>query len=132
MLSLTKKNIEDYLIRLGLEDFDTTNTTIDESGNLIVSFDPDLEFKGVRKKLLNNPLVVKKINSQGILSVELYDTIWVEGNEVHIATLFEVGTGKIGTRVKMIVKYVKALVNGQMKQFLGFEAYNNYYEMLQN
>ena len=39
--------------------------------------------------------------------------------------------GKVGTKIKMMVKSLDALVNGQMKQFLSFESYKNYSELIQ-
>ena len=39
--------------------------------------------------------------------------------------------GKVGTKIKVMVKSVEAEVNGKMKQFLSFESYKNYSELIQ-
>lgn len=131
MLSLSVKNIEDFTLRIGLEDYDTSNVSSDSTGDYIMSLDPDIEFESVKRRILNNPVMSKKIVNQGVLFTELFDTIWVDGFRTHIAILVECGMGKVGTKIKVMVKSVEAEVNGKMKQFLSFESYKNYSELIQ-
>jgi hypothetical protein len=131
MLSLSVKNIEDFVQKLGLDEFDLTNSSMDGSGDYVVTLDPDVNFSTVKKHILKNPVLNKKIVNQGVLFTEIYDTIWVEGHRVQVAILVECGIGKLGTKIKMMVKSVEAVVNGQLKQFLSFESYKSYCDLLQ-
>ena len=131
MLSLSVKNIDDFVSKLGLDDFDTSNSSMDASGDFVSVLDPDTGYEVVRRRILNNKVVSKKIVNQGVLFTELFDTLWIDGYRVNIAILVECGMGKVGTKIKMMVKSLDALVNGQMKQFLSFESYKNYSELIQ-
>ena len=131
MLSLSVNHVQDFLTKLGLDEFDTSNYSIDSSGDYIIVIDPDTDFSKVRNRILKNKALNKKVVNQGILFVELFDTLWIDGNRVKVAILAECGSGKIGTKVKIMVKSVDVLVKGQMKQFLGFNAYKNYLEIAQ-
>lgn len=131
MLSLSIKDIEDFVSRIGLEDFDTSNFSTDASGDYVIALDPDTKFSTVKRSILNNVVMRKKIVNQGVLFTEIFDTIWVEGHRVQVGILAECGIGKIGTKIKIMVKSVEAPINGQMKQFLSFESYKNYRDLIQ-
>lgn len=124
MLSL--KNIETVLNRLHLLDFNMANASSDDSGDFISVFDPDTKFSTVKGAIQNDKIFRSKIVNIGQLFVDIEDIIWVDGNKVLVAISFEQGIGAFGTKVKMMVKHIDAVVDGNVKSFLSFEAYNSY------
>lgn len=124
MLSLG--NIDVIMNRLHLLDFNASNVEMDQSGDFISVFDPDAQFGVVRRAIQSNTVFRKKIINMGQLFVDIEDTIWIDGNKVLVAVTFEQGIGAFGTKVKMMVKHLDVVVEGQMKSFLSFEAYNSY------
>lgn len=124
MLSL--KNMETILNRLHLLDFNIVNTKIDESGDFISVFDPDTNFASVRVAIQSDKIFRGKIVDMGQLFVDIEDIIWIDGNKVSVAISFEKGIGAFGTTMKMMVKHIDAVVDGNIKSFLSFEAYNSY------
>lgn len=130
MLSL--KNINDITSRIGLEDFSTDIVNLDQFGDMITVFDPDTDFVSVRGKVLANPVLFKKITSSSPVYVEYEDLIWDNGNQVKVGILINKGQNGFGTNIKVMVKSLKVSVNGEIKNFLGFEAYSHYLSLASN
>ena len=117
--------LDTYSNKTGLDfDFSAVN---EMSEDYLDATDPDLDFGSVREKILSDRVLSKRVVNQTVVSVELFDTLWDnDGNKVNISVLFSKGQLGFGTRVKVLVRTIDALVNGSIKSFLSIEAYNNY------
>lgn len=129
-MELSVQQLENLMTRIGVDEFDSTNKTVDPSGDFLEVIDPATNFGKVRRKILENVVVSKYIANQGINFVELYYPLWVDGFKAEVAIYFTIGPAKSGLKVKMVTKSLIAQVNGTTKRFLGFEAYNNYVSLL--
>lgn len=123
---LSVGNIEVLMNRLHLLDFNASNVSLDKSGDFISVFDPDTHFAVVKRAIQSNKIFNRKITDMGQLYIDIEDSIWIDGNKVTVAVSFEQGLGAFGTKVKMMVKHLDVVVEGSVKSFLSFEAYNNY------
>lgn len=123
---LSVGNIEVLMNRLHLLDFNVLNVELDKSGDFISVFDPDTQFAVVKRAVQNNKVFNRKITGIGQLYIDIEDSIWIDGNKVTVAISFEQGLGAFGTKVKMMVKHLDVVIEGAVKSFLSFEAYNNY------
>lgn len=123
---LSVGNVETLMNRLHLFDFNASNVEIDESGDYISVFDPDTDFEKVKRAIQNDKIFRMKVTNIGQLFVDLENTIWINGNKVLVSITIEKGIGAFGTKVKMMVRYLDVVIDGSIKSFLSFEAYNSY------
>ena len=131
---LSVKNLEDFISKVKYEDFDTSGAQVDDSGDLLTVVDSESRFLVIKKKVMENPILNKKIVSNGVDHVELVDdNVWIDGNRVRLAILVSpiISNTDTGVSIKMMVKTVEATINGETKMFLGFESYRAYKEMVQ-
>ena len=131
---LSVKNLEDFISKVKYEDFDTSGAQVDDSGDLLTVVDSESRFLVIKKKVMENPILNKKIVSNGVDHVELVDdNVWIDGNRVRLAILVSpiISNTDTGVSIKMMVKTVEATINGEKKMFLGFESYRAYKEMVQ-
>ena len=128
---LTLATVEAFLSKVGYSEFNTSNISIDSTGDYLITIDPDADFQRFRKLILKNPVLNKKIVDQGLNFVEIVDTVYFNDLRAKISVLSSVGLGGSGVKIKMLVKIVEAPVKGQLKKFLGFGAYEEYRDLVQ-
>lgn len=125
---LTVNLIEDFLQRVGLDDFDVGNVKVDISGDIIVAFDPDTRIEDVISAVeAYRPYRVRMVDN-GSNFVEVHDTVYVSGMPVKVAYLCCEGESGFGTIVKIMVKSISCAIRGEMKTFLGFDDLRRYKE----
>ena len=124
MLSIS--HVEDFLARIGFQDINFSIIDKDSFGDILVMFDPDTEYSKIRDAVQSNRAMRNKIVDSGLNYCELNDVIYIDGNKVSVAILCEQGIGNFGTNVKMMVKSVDYVLNGEVKSFLSFESLKNY------
>lgn len=129
MLSL--KNIDDFMMKIGV-DFNSSVSTKDTFGDLITAVDPDCDFSLVKKSIIKNINVNKKIVNQGLNFVEIFDCLWIDGDRINTAMFISAGSGGSGTSAKIMVKSIDTFANGKVRKFLSFESLSEYKAMIQN
>lgn len=124
MLSIN--NIEDFALKIGLIDSKFSVIQRDAFGDLIVAYDPDIEYLKVRKAIINNRSTRNSIVDSGLKFYELEDIVYIDGNKIRVAILCEEGSNGVGTSIKMMVKRVEYAIGTEVKSFLSFESLKSY------
>ena len=124
MLSI--RNIEDFMDRIGFYDSNFSVSKKDSFGDILCVFDPDSKYEDVKRALENSRPMRNKVVNSGVKYSEIHDTIYVDGNKVSVSILCEEGDNGFGLSVKMMVKSIDYMINGQVKSFLGFESLKSY------
>lgn len=126
---LETRNIENFLQRIGINEYSLTNIEMSDSGDYIKDFETNVDFDKVKKAIIQYAPYMNKITDNGLNFVEINDTILIRGFRTKVMYRIEKGEN-LGTVIKIMVKTVDAIVNGKPKQFLGFKALNNYIDTL--
>ena len=119
-------NIEDFMDRIGVYDTSFSISKKDSFGDMICVFDPDTNYDSIKRAIENSRPIRNKVVSSGVKHSEVYDTVYIDGNKVNVSILCEEGDNGFGLSVKMMVKSIDYVVNGQVKSFLGFESLKTY------
>ena len=119
-------NIEDFMDRIGVYDTSFSVSKKDAFGDMISVFDPDTDYNNIKRAIENSRPIRNKVVSCGVKYSEIHDTIYIDGNKVNISILCEEGDNGFGLSVKMMVKSIDYVINGQVKSFLGFESLKSY------
>ena len=119
-------HVNDFLERIGVSDMTYSVVSKDSFGDLISVFDPDFSYSTMRHAINSNRAISNKIEDSGLYHCEIHDTIYVDGNPVKISILCEQGENGFGTSIKIMVKHVSVVINGDMKSFLSFESLKSY------
>jgi hypothetical protein len=123
--------IDDFLIRIGVQDMQYSVTSRDAFGDIIKCFDADKSYNSINTAINNSRAMRDKITDSGINFTEIQDNIYVDGNRVKIAILVKVGDQGFGTEIRMMTKNVQVFLDGEMKTFLSFESMKNYIARLE-
>lgn len=119
-------HVNDFLDRIGVSDMTYSVVSKDSFGDLISVFDPDFSYSTMRHAINSNRAISNKIEDSGLYHCEIHDTVYVDGNPVKISILCEQGENGFGTSIKIMVKHVSVVINGDMKSFLSFESLKSY------
>ena len=119
-------HVNDFLERIGVSDMTYSVVSKDSFGDLISVFDPDFSYSTMRHAINSNRAISNKIEDSGLYHCEIHDTVYVDGNPVKISILCEQGENGFGTSIKIMVKHVSVVINGDMKSFLSFESLKSY------
>lgn len=123
-------NIEDFVSKLGLIDVKFNIIQKDSFGDLIVAYDPDVEYKKIRKAIMDNRDTRNNIVDSGLKFYEITETLYIEGYKTVVAVLCEEGSNGMGTVIKMMVKHIEYPIGSEIKSFLSFESLKNYLNRL--
>jgi hypothetical protein len=123
---LSRKLIDDFTQRMGLDDIEFTLMDKDMSGDIIAMFSPDTDFITVKDAIDKYSPYRSKIVDNGIEYVEIYDTVYIEGLRTKVAYLVSTGEQGFGVLIKAMTKSVECYVGGELKSFLSFEAMKAY------
>lgn len=129
MLSLTQ--VDDFLMRVGVQDMNYSVTSKDTFGDIISVFDPDMKYSTIRNAVNNSRPMRNKIVDSGTKYLEIHDDVYIDGNRVRVAILCEEGDSGFGTIIKVMVKTVDVFIGDEMKSFLSFESMKNYISRIQ-
>lgn len=119
-------HVDDFLMRISVQDMNYSVTSKDTFGDLISVFDPDTSYKEIDKAIQNSRPMRNKITDSGLNYTEISDDLYIDGYKVRVSILCEQGDNGFGTSIKIMVKTVEAFLDGEMKSFLSFESMKSY------
>ena len=123
---LQVSNIEEFIQRLGVEEFNPQLVAKSSHGDFIEVFDPDLDFDEVKSRADSYRPVYSRITDSGVDFFQVKDTIFVDGERTKVSYLVIRGENKFGTSAKILVNQVESYVGGELRVFLGFEDKEQY------
>lgn len=117
--------IENFLQRISV-DMDLTEVDRDGYGDIVAAFNPKADFLKVRQAIHDYTPYFSKIVDNGAEFVEIRDSIYVEGSRTNISILVSTGEFHKGVMIKVMVKSVNYVIDGEVKTFTGFRALKEY------
>ena len=119
--------IRDFLDRVDVE---SSDFVVKENANqdFIEAFCPDMDFREVFNKIYKyRPYYIDMVDS-GDNFIEVRQDTYIGEYNVNLSYLVTVDDFKTGVVIRVITKRVTAVINGDIKIFLGFSALNEYLE----
>lgn len=128
---LSPAHVDDFLMRIGVQDMNYSEVSRDTFGDITSVFDPDMRYSTVRDAVNNSRPMRNKIVDSGTKYLEIHDDIYIDGNRVKVSILCEEGDNGFGTIIKIMVKMIDVFIGDEMKSFLSFESMKNYISRVQ-
>lgn len=119
--------IRDFLERVDIE---SSDFVVKENANkdFIEAFCPDMDFRECFNKIYNyRPYYVEMVDN-GDNFIEVRQDTYIGEYKVNLSYLVTIDDFKTGVIVRVITKRVTAVINGDIKVFLGFSALDEYLE----
>lgn len=118
--------IDKLIYKADIDDIGDGVVTVNDTGDHVKYFNPDMRYLDVRRKILENPVLAKKVydsdNSGVFMNWETY-----QGSSKVFYTMF-VGVGElgVGTRIEAYTKRIRYFSDSGEKEFISFESLKKY------
>lgn len=125
---LSMNIVDSYLSRIGITDITFSVVGSDATGDLLTLIDPDFSFNTV-KDAISKSFLNSRIIDNGREFIELEDNMYINGDKVVVDILInKYYSNGTGVQIKLMVKRLYHVIDGEMKEFLGFGDLKQYKE----
>lgn len=119
--------VRDFLEKVGI---DSSDFVVKENANqdFIEAFCPDMDFRDCFNKIYGyRPYYINMVDN-GDNFIEVRQDTYIGEYNVNLSFLVTVDDFNTGVVVRVVTKRVTAVINGDIKIFLGFSALDEYLE----